>query len=388
VKWSKPGLELLENAHYKFLSPYWEAEQSKHIGRTVYKPTRLISVGLTNDPNIPVLPLANTTDADSHILGPTQTMNSTLNAQPSAIAHRHGQSGSDPIAHSKTDVAQASLPASSEASSLESPSTIVHRPLPIAHSETEDTVGTSASAASTSTSSQTSPKTPSTQLSKTNPEITKTENSSPVHVASAARTEGQGEGGLNRPSESANTEIKNQKSKIKNAPRAPQLEELNVNNRESTDSRKTPEKITPTPTGSHNSSDTGIKNHKSEIINDRLDALASRVAALDHRLRTFLTDSAIANAKITPAQRDYWLAELKTDFENHSKKLMNLAPAMKTTALPNTFAERSNNLDNSKFRTTQIQNTVKEKMKTLDLTYDQAWSQIKQEHPEWFQTSN
>ena len=27
IKWSKAGNELLENAHYKFLSPYWEAAE-------------------------------------------------------------------------------------------------------------------------------------------------------------------------------------------------------------------------------------------------------------------------------------------------------------------------------------------------------------------------
>jgi len=60
MKWSGAGLELLQNGHYKFLSPYWEARQvAEENGRVVYEPVALISAGLTNEPNLPVLPLAN-----------------------------------------------------------------------------------------------------------------------------------------------------------------------------------------------------------------------------------------------------------------------------------------------------------------------------------------
>jgi hypothetical protein len=61
MKWSAAGLQLLENGHYKFLSPYWEARQiGEQDGRTVFEPVSLISAGLTNEPNLPVQPLANT----------------------------------------------------------------------------------------------------------------------------------------------------------------------------------------------------------------------------------------------------------------------------------------------------------------------------------------
>lgn len=60
AKWSEAGCELLQNAHYKYLSPYWEArEVANRDGRKIYQPVALISVGLTNQPNIPVRPLAN-----------------------------------------------------------------------------------------------------------------------------------------------------------------------------------------------------------------------------------------------------------------------------------------------------------------------------------------
>jgi hypothetical protein len=60
VKWSDAGMELLRNAHYKYLSPFWEAREiGQENGRRIYRPIALISAGLTNQPNIPVRPLAN-----------------------------------------------------------------------------------------------------------------------------------------------------------------------------------------------------------------------------------------------------------------------------------------------------------------------------------------
>ncbi|MDX1950943.1 MAG: phage protease [Verrucomicrobiota bacterium] len=60
VKWSDPGAQLLRNGHYKFVSPCWEAEEiARENGKPVYRPVSLISVGLTNAPNLPVLPLSN-----------------------------------------------------------------------------------------------------------------------------------------------------------------------------------------------------------------------------------------------------------------------------------------------------------------------------------------
>jgi phage I-like protein len=81
IKWSKAGNELLENAHYKFLSPYWEAaEIGFEKGRKVFRPHSLISVGLTNQPNIPVLPLANSENTPESEI----TILTTLGLDPSA----------------------------------------------------------------------------------------------------------------------------------------------------------------------------------------------------------------------------------------------------------------------------------------------------------------
>ncbi len=55
-RWSDSGRELLRQAHYKFLSPRW---LMRPLANGVYEPIRLLSVGLTNHPNIPGEAVAN-----------------------------------------------------------------------------------------------------------------------------------------------------------------------------------------------------------------------------------------------------------------------------------------------------------------------------------------
>lgn len=55
VKWSDAGRELVENAHFKFYSPLWWTRPVKGG----IQPVAFKSMGLTNDPNIPVPALAN-----------------------------------------------------------------------------------------------------------------------------------------------------------------------------------------------------------------------------------------------------------------------------------------------------------------------------------------
>ncbi|MBN1404460.1 MAG: hypothetical protein JW942_08360 [Opitutales bacterium] len=50
VRWAKSGREFVENANYKFFSPRWVM---RGVGAGVFEPQRLLSVGLTNTPNIP-----------------------------------------------------------------------------------------------------------------------------------------------------------------------------------------------------------------------------------------------------------------------------------------------------------------------------------------------
>jgi hypothetical protein len=70
VRWGKTGRELIENASYKFLSPRWAMREAGGV----FEPARLLSVGLTNTPNIPGDTIANCAvkEAGNVYLGPTQ----------------------------------------------------------------------------------------------------------------------------------------------------------------------------------------------------------------------------------------------------------------------------------------------------------------------------
>ncbi len=60
ASWSSSGTALLRERRFRYLSPFWEAEEIGHEnGRAILRPVELISVGLTNQPNLPVRPLAN-----------------------------------------------------------------------------------------------------------------------------------------------------------------------------------------------------------------------------------------------------------------------------------------------------------------------------------------
>jgi hypothetical protein len=54
-KWSEDGQKLIKNSYFKFLSPRWEMKREGDV----LIPIRLISVGLTNHPNIPGDAIAN-----------------------------------------------------------------------------------------------------------------------------------------------------------------------------------------------------------------------------------------------------------------------------------------------------------------------------------------
>jgi hypothetical protein len=60
IKWAKSGRELIDNANYKFFSPRWVM---RSVGNGVFEPVKLLSVGLTNTPNIPGDVIANSAPA-------------------------------------------------------------------------------------------------------------------------------------------------------------------------------------------------------------------------------------------------------------------------------------------------------------------------------------
>jgi hypothetical protein len=55
VKWNPLGLEAVNDGHLAYHSPQWEMEKvGVENGMGIYRPVRLTSSGLTNEPNIPV----------------------------------------------------------------------------------------------------------------------------------------------------------------------------------------------------------------------------------------------------------------------------------------------------------------------------------------------
>ncbi|MDR0428484.1 MAG: hypothetical protein LBG86_00395 [Puniceicoccales bacterium] len=61
-KWSNAGRELIKNAHFKFLSPRWEMYP---VGENRFSPRQLISIGLTNYPNMNVEAIPNEEHGES-----------------------------------------------------------------------------------------------------------------------------------------------------------------------------------------------------------------------------------------------------------------------------------------------------------------------------------
>jgi phage I-like protein len=83
LKWTPEGRELVANGNYKFISPFWNAlEIARENGRPVFRPDSLLSLALTNLPNLPLPPLANEINSMKKL---TEILNLTDDAAPDAI---------------------------------------------------------------------------------------------------------------------------------------------------------------------------------------------------------------------------------------------------------------------------------------------------------------
>lgn len=66
TSWSEAGLGLVNSKHYLYVSPHWNAETvGQANGKPIFHPAELVSVGLTNQPNLPVMPLTNEAEPGS-----------------------------------------------------------------------------------------------------------------------------------------------------------------------------------------------------------------------------------------------------------------------------------------------------------------------------------
>ena len=91
VKWTPAGEQALKDGRYRFLSPVWGKAEAQKLTNSEFRPTRLETLGLTNQPNLRgMVPLANRDRAGSEELsGENKTksmkrVNETLGLSPDA----------------------------------------------------------------------------------------------------------------------------------------------------------------------------------------------------------------------------------------------------------------------------------------------------------------
>ena len=83
MKWTDEGRDLVATGKYKFISPVWNAREiARENGRPVFIPETLLSLALTNLPNLPLPPLAN---SESHMKTITELLELPNEATPDQI---------------------------------------------------------------------------------------------------------------------------------------------------------------------------------------------------------------------------------------------------------------------------------------------------------------
>lgn len=131
---------------------------------------------------------------------------------------------------------------------------------------------------------------------------------------------------------------------------------------------------------------TEIGNLKSEITN-----LQSRVSAAEsgfvneRKARIdLLLDRAVAEGRLTPAQRPDWASKLDTNFANETIALGKLAPAFKTRSAVGDLGERKAEIANMQERQLKVQELVAKRLKDFGESYDIAFANVRREQPGLF----
>lgn len=75
IRWTKSGQELIDNGVYTYISPRWLSEKGTDGG---YHPIKLLSVGLTQHPNLPVKPILESHPVPFHDLRKLQERNEKI----------------------------------------------------------------------------------------------------------------------------------------------------------------------------------------------------------------------------------------------------------------------------------------------------------------------
>jgi hypothetical protein len=119
---------------------------------------------------------------------------------------------------------------------------------------------------------------------------------------------------------------------------------------------------------------------------NQLAELDRRIDDLNDRFLTTLLDNAIAEARILPAERKYWQAQLATDFQTASADLANAKPKLNLVSRTDNLPHASPLPSDPQQKSKRIQGIIKAKMTADNLSYDEAWAELKSENPGLFRS--
>jgi hypothetical protein len=384
VKWSKAGTELIQEGHYRFLSPFWTANKiGSHNGAPVFRPDKLISVGLTNNPNLPVLPLENTRQvaepSSIQCLGTPITIGQEARIPTGfkAISPRLGGT-SYPGKTAMDDINPEKVAAFPSTRAIEIPSI---PPSPLEGERDGVRRSPYSNAASSLGTLEASPspleervgvrRGPDSLISVPNMNKQKKEDimqsndrqetkPQTANASTASSSLGNGASGT-----LATEEI----LRLLQLPATATLDDIR-------------QRVLP-PSEPVRQTPPQVEDRLHAANSANLGLLTPRMERLENRLITVVIDNAISSGRIAPAQRGYWTIELANNFEEKLPQLANAGKALKTDARLENFMAMTEQRDATKSRKKQLEKAIKAKMAD-GLTYDEAWEEIKEENPGLF----
>lgn len=127
--------------------------------------------------------------------------------------------------------------------------------------------------------------------------------------------------------------------------------------------------------------DTEISNLTKERDLVKVDFANERAAHV-----TLLLDTALADGRITPAQKPDWKKKLEANFTNESQALGKLAPVMKTRSATDALGGRKAEIANAQDRQRKVIELVNEaQSKNPRLSYEEAFAKVQRENAALFE---
>ena len=378
-KWSTVGDDLIRNAHYKFLSPFWEAsEVGVRNGRKLYRPHTLISVGLTNQPNLPMFPLSN------------ERASGTPNRRRFFGLPMH------------LEVAQPSGASASVLEGAEPSPQLTHtsspNPTPTALRPIAQGCDEGATLGDLPSSSQPQ-RGCATPLSSHIPDPESAAESHIPHPESAAasniqhpKTNSHPESHISHPESGAASNIQNPRTNMSHPIQDPtskiqhRTSHFMNNNKDQNKTKQPINELYPDipsredfPQGTRSKPDLeALLAHLQQSVQ----AMENQVSELNSRFLSVVVDNAILDGRIPPSDRERWRAELEHDWADKSLQLVNTLRTMKVDQRSEAFPSlAATNGELTQAQNKRIQKVLREKMANDGLTYDQAWEEFKQENP-------